>query len=127
MLPSRPHRTNSLHHCSACLSQLAQAVALYQDELLAGFSLPDAPAYEEWLALRRELLHQKALMTLKNLADAFEAQGELTKAHHYASRQLRLDPYQEHTHRQVMRTLARRGLPDQALAQIRQVTPTPAR
>jgi DNA-binding SARP family transcriptional activator len=52
------HAHASLPACPTCLAQLAQAVAFYRGELLAGFSLADAPVFEEWLLLRRELLHQ---------------------------------------------------------------------
>ena len=98
------------------IAQLAQAVALYRGELLAGFSLADAPTYEEWLLLRREQLAARALLALKTLADTFEAQGDLEQAHTYATRLLELDPYGEASRRQLMRILVRRGLPDQALA-----------
>lgn len=102
---------------AATLAQLAQAVALYRGELLAGFSLADAPTYEEWLLLRREQLATRALLALKTLADVYEVHDDLEKAHTYASRLLALDPYEEASRRQLMRILARRGLPDQALAQ----------
>lgn len=102
---------------AALQTQLAQAVALYQGELLAGFSLADAPAFEEWLLLRREQLAMRAQMALKMLADSHEAQGELEQAHTYAARLLELDPYAEASRRQLMWILAQRGLPDQALAQ----------
>ncbi len=102
---------------AALLQELAQAVALYHGELLAGFSLADAPTYEEWLLLRREQLAARALLAVKTLADAHEAQGELEQAHRYATRLLELDPYGEASRRQLMRILARLGLPHQALAQ----------
>jgi hypothetical protein len=33
--------------CPACISALAEAVALYRDDFLAGFTLPDSPTYDE--------------------------------------------------------------------------------
>lgn len=99
------------------LQELAQAVALYRGELLPGFSLADASTYEEWLLLRREQLAARALLAVKTLADAHEAQGELEQAHRYATRLLELDPYGEASRRQLMRILTRLGLPHQALAQ----------
>ncbi|MFN8489016.1 MAG: BTAD domain-containing putative transcriptional regulator [Caldilineaceae bacterium] len=103
--------------CDACVTRLAQAAALYRGELLAGLGLADAPAFEEWLLLRRETLHQQALATLHTLVQAHEQRGNDLEAHRYASRQLALDPYQEEAHRQLMRILARRGLRTEALAQ----------
>lgn len=111
------HPHPSLHHCDECLARLEQAAELYRGELLAGLGLADAPAFEEWLLLRREALHQQLLGALSTLAAAYEARGEYERAHAYATRQLNEDPYREEAHRQVMRLLAQRGLAHQALAQ----------
>lgn len=110
------HGHASLHTCDECLARLAQAVDLYQGELLAGFGVKDAPAFEEWLLLRRETLHQQVLAALHSLVQAYEQRDDL-QAHHYASQQLLLDPSREESHRQLMRILARRGLYSEALAQ----------
>ena len=115
------HAHEALRLCSTCLAQLEEASALYRGELLTAFSLTDAAAYEEWLALRRERLHQKALVILKLLTAAHEEQGNEAKAFHYAARQLQLDPYQEEAHRQLMRFLVRRGLREEALAQFKRL------
>jgi WD40 repeat protein/DNA-binding SARP family transcriptional activator len=114
---SQAHPHPRLADCSRCLAQLAQAMNLYRGELLAGFGLADAPPFEEWLTLRREMLQQQALMALKSLADAYETQAAYDQAFSFAQRLLQLDTYREDTHRQLMRLLALRGLPDQALAQ----------
>lgn len=111
------HPHTSLATCDACLARLTQAVDLYQGELLEGFGLGDAPAFEEWLLLRREILHQQVLLAVANLATAWEARGEIARAHTYASRSLTLDPYREEAHRRQMRLLVRLGLPNQALQQ----------
>jgi len=34
--------------CAACIPLLEEAVDLYRDGFLAGFTLPDAPAFDEW-------------------------------------------------------------------------------
>lgn len=110
------HGHQALHTCDECLARLAQAVELYQGELLAGFGVKDAPAFEEWLLLRRETLHQQVLASLHRLVEAYEQRDDL-QAHHYARRQLLLEPSREESHRQLMRILARRGLYSEALAQ----------
>ncbi len=114
---SEAHPHKQLSDCSVCLEQLTEASKLYQGELLPGFSLADAPAFEEWLLFQREMLHQQALLVFKQLADAYEAQSDFDQAFTYASRLLKLDSYREDSHRQLMRLLAYRGLPDQALVQ----------
>lgn len=111
------HAHPELARCPDCLARLQQAVDLYRGELLADFRLPDAPAFEEWLLLQREMLHQQALATLHLLVQIYEQQGADEQAHAYASRQLALDPSREEVHRQLMRNLARRGQYAAALAQ----------
>lgn len=111
------HAHTELAHCTECLARLHQAVDLYRGELLADFRLTDAPAFEEWLLLQREMLHQQALATLHLLVQIYEQQGADEQAHDYASRQLALDPSREEAHRQLMRNLARRGQNAAALAQ----------
>ncbi|MCB0222151.1 MAG: hypothetical protein KDI02_00530 [Anaerolineae bacterium] len=113
---SQAHPHKRLGQCVTCLEHLKQAANLYQGELLAGFSLTNAFGFEEWLLLQREMLHQRALLTLKCLADAYETQADYDRAYPYAARLARLDPYWEASQRRLMRLLARRGLPEQALA-----------
>lgn len=111
------HTHDDLHQCDACVAQLQEAVELYRGELLAGFTLADAPGFEEWLLLRRETLHHLGLLAHHHLATAYETQGDLEQALLCAQRKLALDPYREETHRQVMRLLARSGYTSHALAQ----------
>ncbi|HAJ38415.1 MAG TPA: hypothetical protein DCL15_22330 [Chloroflexi bacterium] len=111
------HPHADLHRCHACLARLTEAVDLYGGELLAGFGLDNAPEFEEWLLLHRETLNHQGLLALHHLATAYEAQGELEQALHYAQRKLALDPYREEAHQQIMRLLARSGYISRALAQ----------
>jgi WD40 repeat protein/DNA-binding SARP family transcriptional activator len=114
---SASHAHADLSRCDECQKLLAQAVNLYQGELLAGFGIADAPAFEEWLLLRREMLHQQALTALHALIAACEQRGNRQQAHLYARRQLALDPFREESYRQLMRILAQLGLVPEALAQ----------
>jgi WD40 repeat protein/DNA-binding SARP family transcriptional activator len=114
---SAAHPHEDVLQCERCLASLAQAVKLYDGELLAGFGLADAPAFEEWLLLRREVLQQQALMALHILATACEQRRDDHQAHLYASRLLALDPSRESAHRQLMRILARQGQLAEAISQ----------
>lgn len=111
---AHPHRY--LHACPTCLAGLERALALYAGPLLAGIELPDAPAFEEWLALRRASLETGVLKVLEKLASAYEARGDEARALGYVVRQLAHDPYLESAHRQRMRLLARSGKSREALA-----------
>ena len=93
------HSHDKLAECDDCLGRLAQSVALYRDDLLAGFSLADAPAFEEWLTVRREAMRQKLLIALRDLAIAHEARNEWDAAQRYARQLLTLEPWREEAHR----------------------------
>ena len=101
----------------ASLLQLEQAVGLYRGELLSGFSLPDAPAFEEGLLLWRERLHQQMLAALEQLATHYLEVKNHEQAQRYARRQLELDTWRESAHVQLMQALALAGDRSGALAQ----------
>lgn len=96
------HSHRHLHTCEACVANLTMAVELYEGDLTPGFSLADAPAFEEWLLLRREQLQRQAIVALQNLAVAYEQRGNTKLAERYATYLLRLDPYNETVVRQLM-------------------------
>lgn len=98
-----------------------QDLAFFTGELLAGLSLPDAPAFEEWLLVRREVLQQQTILTFRTLAVEHEHKGDYERAYNVARHLLAIDPYREDTVRQVMRLLACTGQPDQALRQLDQL------
>jgi WD40 repeat protein/predicted ATPase/DNA-binding SARP family transcriptional activator len=99
---------------SADIDDLARAAALYQGEFLAGFTLPGCEAFEEWLLLMREQLHQQALASLHTLAEHYLSARRWAEAAATARRQIELDRWREGAHRQLMRALA--GAGDRAAA-----------
>ncbi|MEM7124819.1 MAG: BTAD domain-containing putative transcriptional regulator [Chloroflexota bacterium] len=111
------HTHTSLADCPACLEQLREAMAFYQGDLLANFSLPDAPAFEDWVTLRRKRLHHQAVWCLCKLTQAYEALDDAEQVHHHGQRLLKMEPSCEEGHRALMRIWARQGQVNQALAQ----------
>lgn len=95
---------------------LEQAAALYQGDLLAGFSL-DEPLFEDWLRLERERLHELALEALARLLAHQSRSGAPDRAIPTAVRLLALDPLQEAVHRALMRLYLRLGRRGAALKQ----------
>ncbi|HOT92626.1 MAG TPA: BTAD domain-containing putative transcriptional regulator [Anaerolineae bacterium] len=114
---TQTHRHRRRETCRPCLERLAQAIALYRGDLLAGFALKDCPAFDDWLAVERERLHVQALEALTLLANAAERRGDYPAAQEYARRLLALEPWQEAAHRHLMRLLALDGRRAAALAQ----------
>jgi len=96
---------------------LERAVDLYRGEFLEGFSLPDSPAFEEWVLLNRERFHRLMIEALHQLADYYQQASQYEQALQFTWRQLELDPWQESAHRQVMKLLAFSGQRAKALIQ----------
>lgn len=96
---------------------LARAVALYEDDLLVGFVLREASAFEDWLMLERERLRRRFVRTAQTLLDRHATAGENEAAIAYAQRILACEPWREETHRQLMHLLVRTGQRSAALAQ----------
>jgi DNA-binding SARP family transcriptional activator len=114
------HQHRRLNTCAICLSRLSQALDLYMGDLLSGISIPDAPSFENWLVIRRESLHNKALQNLSILADSALRTADYQNALQFAKRQIQLEPWRESAHRQAMRAYAFSGQRAAALAQFEQ-------
>lgn len=96
---------------------LEEAAALYRGEFLAGFSLPDSLAFDEWLLFQRERFQRVALVALGTLTDRQQAAGHFDRAERYARQQLNIDRWHEPAYRQLLMALAAAGRPAEALQQ----------
>ena len=103
--------------CAACLDLLADATRLYQDDFMAGFSLRDSPAFDDWQLLQREELRRQLARSLERLTRGHIASGEYDRAIEYATRWLALDRLHEPAHRFLMRLYAWSGRRGAALRQ----------
>lgn len=101
----------------ASIGTVRQAVTLYEGDFLAGFSLPDAPLFEEWASAQRARLRQEVLAAMHKLVTHFDRQGEYDLAIDYAQKLLTIEPWQEETHRELMRLLAITGQRSAAITQ----------
>jgi len=87
---------------------LEQAIALYEGELLDGFSLTDA-AYEEWLHAERSRLRTQAVRGLASLLARQIDTRQDEKAVRTATQLVELEPFHEPAHRALMRLHHRQG------------------
>ncbi|MCB0159394.1 MAG: hypothetical protein KDD83_14755, partial [Caldilineaceae bacterium] len=101
----------------AVRAQVETALACYQGDFLTGFSLRDAPAFDDWQYQTADALRLAAVQALDALVQAFEARHEFEDAIAFAQRLLALDPLDERGHAHLMRLLARTGQRAQALRQ----------
>jgi DNA-binding SARP family transcriptional activator/predicted ATPase len=88
---------------------LEEAIALYRGDFLAGFSLPDSPAFDEWQLVQAESLRRKFSQALEKLSLSYEQAGNSEPALEIARRWLALDPLEEAAHRRIMQLYARQG------------------
>ncbi|HMQ34547.1 MAG TPA: BTAD domain-containing putative transcriptional regulator, partial [Chloroflexaceae bacterium] len=93
------------------------AARLYGDDFLAGFSLPDSPAFDEWQFFERERLRQLLAQTLEQLTMGARARGAWDAAADHARRWVALDVLHEPAQRALLEAYAQAG---QAAAAIRQ-------
>jgi TolB-like protein/DNA-binding SARP family transcriptional activator len=87
----------------------ADALALYRGELLAGFHISAAPAFEHWLDQERGRLRQLAVEADWALAAARERDGDAAGAAEAARRAIALSPTDETALRRLVLLLERLG------------------
>ena len=95
--------------CGACVAVLTAAVDLYRGDFLAGFTLRDAPEFDNWQTYQTESLRLELAGALERLAWLAAADGDYEGAVRQARRWLELDPLCEEPHRALMRLYAEAG------------------
>ena len=94
-----------------------QAVELYQGDLLDGFYVSDAPAFEEWLLAEREHLRQTLILALHRLIQRATIEMEFATGLAYAHRLTALNPWREEAPSGTLGHHAQSGPPSAALMQ----------
>jgi predicted ATPase/DNA-binding SARP family transcriptional activator len=97
--------------------QLAEAVALYRDELMAGLFLDDGPDFELWLVSQREAWRARVVGALATLMADAAGRGRFAEGAAWAARLLEVEPWHEAAQQQRMWLLACAGQRTAALAQ----------
>ncbi len=103
--------------CPRCLPLLEQALQLYRDDFMAGFSLRDSAGFDDWQFFQREALRRDLSSVLERLVEGYAAQSDFQQAIQVARRQVALDPLDEPAHRQLMKLYAHAGQFNAALRQ----------
>lgn len=94
------HEPNTV--CCECLDILHSVAGLSRGEFMAGFSLRDSPAFDDWHLTQADISRRTDGVVLGLLADAHAARGDFTQAAAVARRRVALSPLDEAGHRQVM-------------------------
>ena len=85
------------------LGRLQHACSLPRGEFLEGFSLRDAPAFDDWARFQREYWHVRINEVFERLSHLQFAAGELASATETVNRWLVLDPLHEDAYQRLMR------------------------
>ncbi|MCE7979898.1 MAG: hypothetical protein DYG89_01790 [Caldilinea sp. CFX5] len=97
--------------------KVQQAVELYRDDFLAGFTLPDAPDFDEWHFFQSEQLRQALAEALQQLIAWCKTQRAYPLAIDYARRWVNQDPLHEAAQRTLVELYAYAGQASAALHQ----------
>ena len=95
--------SRTLPEGSASLPLLQSAAACPRGAFLAGFSLGDAPGFDDWAALQREVWHRRLGLILDRLSEIQFARGEFASATETAAQWIALDALNEAAYRRKMR------------------------
>lgn len=85
------------------LSQLHHASTLPRGEFLEGFSLPDAPAFDDWVRFQREYWYLQVNDVFDRLSSLQFEMSELTPAIETVKRWIALAPLHEEAYQRLMR------------------------
>jgi DNA-binding SARP family transcriptional activator len=89
--------------------ELHSAVALDRGEFLAGFSLPDAPGFDTWAAIRREACQRRLETVYDRLSQHLLATHDSAAAVDTAARWVTRAPLSEQAYRRLMAAQALSG------------------
>lgn len=95
-------QTNDRGALASLLAQLQAAASLYRGDFLTGFSLEDAPDFDDWASTQRETCHRQMGLIFDRLSQLQAESGEFIDAIETASRWVALDPLSEVAHRRLI-------------------------
>lgn len=85
------------------LDALLAAANCSKGEFLAGFFLEDAPAFDDWLTIQREVWQRRLSLVLDRLSEVQFAGGDFVGAIQSSAQWIALDPLNEAAYRRKMR------------------------
>ena len=113
---ARADRANRpLSDGTASLPLLQCAAASHRGDFLSGFSLGDAPGFDDWVAIQREIWHRRLSLILDRLSEIQFARGKFADVTETASHWIALDMLNEVAYRRKMRAHFAAGERGQAL------------
>jgi predicted ATPase/DNA-binding SARP family transcriptional activator len=87
---------------NSLLLHLQRAASLFRGPFLEGFSLSEAPNFDDWIGLQRGVWHQRMSLILDRLSLLLSDAGELLSAREAVTRWINLDPLNESAQRRLI-------------------------
>jgi predicted ATPase/DNA-binding SARP family transcriptional activator len=112
---STPQPTDEV--CPSCLPLLEEAVSLYRADFMAGFSLSDSAAFDDWQFFQGEQSRELLAQALQMLSGWHARLGNYASAIEYSRRWLALDNLHEPAHRELMQVYYFSGQQSAAMRQ----------
>jgi len=106
--------------CDRCLIPLEQAAELYKADFMAGFSLRDSAAFDDWQFFEADRLRRGLAGVLERLVSIYHDRRDFQTALDTARRWLTLDLLNEAAHRALILLYAQSGQRNAALRQYRE-------
>jgi len=97
--------------------QMEEAIALYSEDFLSGFTLEGCDRFAEWQFLYTEYLRQELCSCLEVLSDLSEKEKDIRQAVLSTRRLIEIDMLNEEGHRTLMRLYSQSGQTEAALRQ----------
>ncbi len=103
------HDHQEARTCPACVDPLWEAHRAFRGEFMEGFSLRDAPPFDDWMLRTAEELTSRHALVLARLTDALLIAGRAEEAAEVAGHWIEIDPLDESAHRRRIELLGRLG------------------
>ena len=99
---------------------LAQAVEFYRGPFLQGFTLTDAPGFDDWMQIENTRLSQACFQALDRLTTLAESRAAWALAIGHVQKMIEIDAFAEAAQQRLMRLYLQQGEVGLALLQYRQ-------
>lgn len=116
----RDHPHATLAACFECITRLDEALELYRDDFMAGFSLKDSSGFDDWQFFQADSLRKNLAEALQSLVLLYTQNGDYDTAISYARRWLNQDMLREEAHQLLMKLYTWSGQRNAALRQYRE-------
>jgi DNA-binding SARP family transcriptional activator/Flp pilus assembly protein TadD len=110
-------RTHAHQECSECAGWRIEAIKLYRDNFLVGFSLKDSVEFDDWQRSEAERLAGDLNYAFDGVTSWYIQNRQFDAAISYLKQWLQFDPFQEPAHYRLMQLYAWSGQRAAALRQ----------